>query len=64
MLAHKMSESPVGMLAYPRFDDRAAAYAEAHNPWATSSGHEVSFRRLPVAENACVQAFREMLRRH
>jgi 5-methylcytosine-specific restriction enzyme subunit McrC len=60
LLAHDSAAQPAGMLAYPQFDDRPAAYAEAHGPWTSPAGHNVSFRRLPITETACVQAFRNM----
>ena len=61
LMAHTTSTLPVGMLAYPLFDERAPAFAERHGPWKTPASHDVSFRRLPIAEDPCVTALGQLL---
>lgn len=58
--AHTRAPLPIGMLAYPRFDEEARARAEIQGPWRSHLGHTVRFERLPVEVDECVQALRRL----
>ena len=54
--------SALGMLAYPLFNEQAVpSRAEQRGPWRTPQSHPVRFIRLPITENACVQAVSTLL---
>lgn len=55
--ANSREPRPMGMLAYPLFDDMPAlAVAERYGPWRSPQGHVVRFERVPVTEAECVAA--------
>jgi 5-methylcytosine-specific restriction enzyme subunit McrC len=60
--AYSHDPRPLGMLAYPRFDDTPdQAWAERHGPWAGHQGHAVRFERVPTTESATVKSIAETL---
>lgn len=62
LAAHVENPLPIGALAYVEFPGQMrVAHAESRGPWATATGHEVAFTRLPVTEDACVAALRALL---
>ena len=65
LTAHSPNASPpLGMLAYPRFNDHSSSYAESRGPWRTPQGHQVQFVRLPITQEACKNALAALLQQN
>ena len=60
--AHQSKPQPLGMLGFTRFPGQeSVARAEIRGPWLSPEGNTVRFERLPVEEDACVTALKDLV---